>query len=192
MQGHPGVTLKKGDIPESKPNLFTSPGKKGSYGTIKTTLSELRGAGGMHGEYKYTAEPYGHGQQDGKSKVSDTPFVPSNPPKKGSYGWIKTNIGNKAHGTVGEFGYKPQGYGARTAEKQKFETPFVPPKAPKKGYNCTLSKYPQFAADPEHIRIQAQRQARKEEREKLAGANPWHPPCVPKIGATRSVVRMNV
>lgn len=188
------MPLKKGDVPEGKPNLFTSPGKKGSYGTIKTTLSELRGAGGMHGEYGYTADPYDrpHAKDANAKKVSDTPFLPANPPKKGSYGWIKTNIGNKAQGTLGEFGYKPQGCETRKVVTEKVETPFVPPKAPKKGYNCTLSKYPLFAADPEHIRIQAQRAAKKLEREKLAGANPWHPPCIPKVGATRSIVRMNV
>jgi Domain of unknown function (DUF4586) len=139
VQECPEVALKKGDVPAGKPNFFTSPGKKGSYGTIKTTLSELKGAGGMHGEYAYTADPYDRSQaKDGKvSKVATAPFIPANPPKKGSYGWIKTNIGNKAHGTCGEFEYRPQGYEMSEGAKQKVETPFIPPKAPKKGYNCT-------------------------------------------------------
>jgi hypothetical protein len=139
MQECPDKALKKGDVPVGKPNFFTSPGKKGSYGTIKTTLSELKGAGGMHGEYAYAADPYDRSRTcKGKvSNVTDAPFIPANPPKKGSYGWNKTNIGNKAHGTCGEFEYRSPGCQAHEGSKKKVETPFIPPKTPKKGYNCT-------------------------------------------------------
>lgn len=37
--------------------------------------------------------------------VSDLPFKPSSPAKKGSYGYIKTNLGNKATGLMGEYKY---------------------------------------------------------------------------------------
>jgi Domain of unknown function (DUF4586) len=199
LQGSPEIRLKKGDISEGKPNLYTNPGKKGSYGYIKTTLSERKCAGGMHGEYTYAAEPFDRAKQlerEAKKKapkVTDSPFVPTNPPKKGSYGWIKTNIGNKAQGSVGELAYKPQGYEVPQAKRdKKLETAFVPPRAPKTGYNCTFGKYPELHADPEHLKIHARRQALKEERDALTGGNPWHPPNIPKIGATRSIVRMNV
>jgi hypothetical protein len=49
--------MKKGDIPAGKPNLYTNPGKKGTYGFIKTTLSERKGAGGVMGEYTYQVLP---------------------------------------------------------------------------------------------------------------------------------------
>lgn len=40
--------------------------------------------------------------------VTDVPFKPSNPGKKGTFGMIKTNLGGKAGGVMGEFKYAEQ------------------------------------------------------------------------------------
>lgn len=195
MQGSPDVKLKKGDIPAGKPNLYTSPGKKGSYGFNKTTLSERKGAGGMQGEYRYVATPFGTSASPATTATaSDVPFVPCNPPKKGGYGYAKTNLGNKAVGVTGEFGYLPHGDGAPAAKAAvgKLETPFVPPRAPRAGHNRTLAAFPVYYADPDQLKQDARRQARQLEIQAMAASNPWHPPSVPKMAATRSVVRMNI
>lgn len=197
FQGSTHVSLKKGDVKEGKPNLYTSPGKKGSYGFIKTTISEHKGAGGAHGEYRYTADPYSRGMElesgiKAKAKnIVDAPFVPSNPARKGGPGFIKTTIGNKARGIAGEYEYKPCGPEIHSGSSQKAEAAFVPPRAPRKGYNCTFSKYPVYAADPEHLKSEVRKQA-KEKEKAMMPANAWSPPNIPKIGATRSVVRMNI
>ena len=197
FQDSPVVPVEKGFIPDGKPNLYSSPGKKGSYGFIKTTLSEHQRVGGAQGEYQYIADPYNRSKvleaaaRAKVHRVTDAPFVPSNPPRKGGSGYIKTTIGNKAHGIAGEYQYKPCGSVSGTALGAKVETAFVPPRAPKKGYNCTFSKYPAYAADPEHLKSAAQQQARKLSQQKMSSTS-WSPAQIPKSGATRSVVRMNI
>jgi Domain of unknown function (DUF4586) len=204
VQGSPDVKHKKGDYVPEKPNLYTNPGKKGSYGTVRTTLSERKGPGGMQGEYAYQAEPYDRARQleterrKASKNVSEVAFVPANPPKKGSYGYIKTNLGGKATGVAGEFEYVPQGGGASPAlpvasgAAGKIEVPFVPSRASRKGYNCTMGKYPEHYADPDQLKADARRQARKLEAQALAAAGPFRPANIPKMAATRSIVRMNV
>mmetsp|Transcript_33312 Transcript_33312/g.106298 ORF Transcript_33312/g.106298 Transcript_33312/m.106298 type:complete len:155 (-) Transcript_33312:374-838(-) len=49
---------QKGDFPVGMPNIITNPLKKGSYGTIKTTLGEKQGVAGVTGEYSYAGDPY--------------------------------------------------------------------------------------------------------------------------------------
>ena len=194
---------KKGDFVGEKTNLYTSPGKKGSYGTTRTTLSERKALGGMQGEYSYQAEPYErHRQMAAAEKkaarnVSESPFVPANPGKKGSYGYSKTNVGNRASGVAGEYAYAPHGGGGGGAGGQpsttaKIETPFVPAHVPRKGYNCTLTKFPVYYADPDQLKADARRQARKLEHAALASGSPFRPTNIPKMAATRSIVRMNL
>lgn len=187
--------MTKGDVRQGKPNLYTSPGKKGSYGFIKTTLSEHQGAGGALGEYQYIADPYSHGSSlvaDTKVKnITDAPFVPSNPARKGGSGYVKTTIGNKAHGIAGEYQYQPCGPVTSTVPGATIETAFVPPKGPKMGYNCTFNKFPIYAADPEHLKHAARQHANKLARDMMP-PNAWSPPHIPKAGATRSIVRMNI
>eukprot|EP00892_Ulva_mutabilis_P008334 jgi/Ulvmu1/5873/UM250_0001.1 len=197
IAGSPDVPLKKGDMPATRPNLYTSPGKKGTYGFIKTTLSEHQGAGGALGEYHYIADPYNRGKvleakaQARSKRATDAPFVPTNPARKGGSGYIKTNIGNNAHGIAGEYQYQPCGLVTSATYNAKVETAFVPPRIAKAGYNCTFSKFPVYAADPEQLKRDAQQRAKKMSQE-LMPANAWSPPHIPKAGATRSIVRMNM
>jgi hypothetical protein len=200
MQGNPEVKAKKGDFPAEKPNLYTSPAKKGTYGYIKTTLSEKHGPGGMHGEYSYAADPYDRAhaliveEKKRAKNVSDLPFRPSNPPKRGTYGYTKTNIGNQATGSNGEYVYEAQGTTApnRRPCGQKHSSPFVPSRVPHKGYNCTLNKFPEYFADPDQLKADAKRLAHKLERQVLASHSPWHPSSIPKAAATVSIVRKNI
>jgi hypothetical protein len=47
--------------------------------------------------------------ETGRSQcVTDLPFRPSNPGKKGTYGMIKTNMSGKAVGSMGEYKYVEQ------------------------------------------------------------------------------------
>jgi hypothetical protein len=205
VQGNPEMKLKKGDTPAGKPNVYTSPGKKGTYGYIKTTLSERFVTGGLQGEYKHPAEPYDVARhleaEEAKKKalkICEASFIPTNPPKKGTYGYSKINMGNKAAGVVGEYGYQLHNESGPCKSKMshqrehKFETPFVSSRFPRKGYNCTINKFPEYYAEPDQLKHDARRQARKMEMAAMASANPWHPSSGPKMAATRSVVRMNI
>ncbi len=52
--------------------------------------------------------------ETGRSQcVTDLPFRPSNPGKKGTYGMIKTNMSGKAVGSMGEYKYVEQVRAAR-------------------------------------------------------------------------------
>lgn len=198
MQGSPEVRLLKGQYPELKANFYTSPAKKGSYGYIKTTLSEQKAAGGLVGEYTYTADPYDAAkvqalaEKKAHPNISEAPFRPSHPARKGSYGYIKTNVGNTAKGSMGEYAYLPQGDGGPRQVSTKFEIPFVPSAVPKKGHNCTLSKRAPYEADPDQIKLDARRLARKMEIDAMTSSNAWRPANIPKTAATRSVMRMNL
>jgi hypothetical protein len=202
MQGSPETKAKKGDFVGEKPNLYTSPGKKGTYGYNKTTLSEKRAPGGMHGEYSYAVDPYNRAhtlaveEKKRAKNVSELPFRPANPPKRGTYGYAKTNIGNKAMGANGEYTYEAQGATSASSKAGSVHkpkgAPFVPSRMPRKGYNCTLNKFPEHYADPDQLKADARRLASKLERQALGSRSPWHPSNVPRVAATRSIVRMNV
>ena len=202
MQGSPELKRKKGEYASEKSNLYTSPGKKGTYGTTRTTLSERAGPGGMQGEYSYQPDPYDRARQLANQarsvakNVTEQPFVPVNPPKRGTYGYIKTNVGGKAKGACGEFEYIPHGDGGEAEHKseghRKIDVPFVPSRVPRKGYNCTMTKFPEYYADPDQLKADARRQARKLELQALAARGAFQPANIPKMAATRSIIRMNV
>ena len=62
--------LKKGDVTFNTSNIKTNPSKKGSYGTIGTTLGEKVGKVGAVGEYKYVGCDYE--SDTGKSRTTLT------------------------------------------------------------------------------------------------------------------------
>ena len=51
-------TKKKGDVEPGPRNIITNPPKKGTFGFVRTTLSERQAPGGVAGEYKYLADAY--------------------------------------------------------------------------------------------------------------------------------------
>ena len=83
--------LKKGDVTLKTSNIKTNPSKKGSYGTIGTTLGEKLGKVGAVGEYKYVSCDYEWARKDAvasakgsrEKNVSNEPFKPCSPAKKG-------------------------------------------------------------------------------------------------------------
>ena len=76
--------LKKGDVTLKTSNIKTNPSKKGSYGTIGTTLGEKLGKVGAVGEYKYVSCDYEWARKDAvasakgsrEKNVSNEPFKP--------------------------------------------------------------------------------------------------------------------
>lgn len=199
MQEAPGGKLRKGSVPAARPNLYTSPGKKGTYGFIGTTLSERVKPGGCVGEYAYQIQP----PQPASARQRPSfpaPFVPANPPKAGLRGaGFKTNIGNKAGGACGELQYLPTGAlltsrapGHVSTAPKADVPPWVPPRAPRSGHNRTLHAFPKYYADPEHIKDEARRQAHAAKQAAMASAPAWHPAHVPRTGTTPSVMRMNI
>ncbi|BDA49043.1 hypothetical protein COCOBI_13-1530 [Coccomyxa sp. Obi] len=66
--------------------IYTSCAKKGSYGCIKTTLSEIKGSKGVAGEYEYIADPYPQVKYQSKTKegeVGREPFRPTQSNRRG-------------------------------------------------------------------------------------------------------------
>jgi len=202
LQGQPDVKKVKGQYPALKANFYTSPAKKGTYGFAKTTLSEQQAPGGTQGEYTYAADPYDRAREMREAEkkahqnVVETPFRPTNPPRKGGYGYSRTNVGGKAEGCVGEFGYVPSGDGAGAGPKQKHApramVPFIPPRVARQGYNCTLTKFPEYHADPDKVRDDTRVASQQAKQAAMASSTPFRPSSYPKTAATRSVMRMNL
>ena len=60
---------KKGDFPTGPRNIVTNPPKKGSFGFIKTTLSERQGFTGVAGEYGYKPSKYDQARGDAQGPI---------------------------------------------------------------------------------------------------------------------------
>lgn len=199
VQDSPETKKKKGECTSVPPNIYTSPGKKGTFGFNKTTVSERQGVKGVAGEYEYQPDPFDLGiksvQEYEKKKraqrISDSPFKPSNPPKQGGPGIPGLTLGGKGKGVAGEYGYEALGPDPKMSSKNP-EVPFRPSHPPHEGYNAALNKFPAHIPDPEIPRIQEERAAKKQLREKLASQNPWKPSMTYRTDCTRSIVQMNV
>ena len=103
----------RSDVPEQHyKNIVTGPGKKGTYGFNKTTLSERQGHKGVATEYEYQHEPEELQRQRRKqereadlaARPTTLPFKPVNPPKRGGAGVPNTTI-SKGKGVAGEWEY---------------------------------------------------------------------------------------
>ncbi|GBF93493.1 hypothetical protein Rsub_06626 [Raphidocelis subcapitata] len=188
---------KKGEIPGQPKNIVTSTPKKGSFGTIGTTLSERKGARGVAGEYEYMADPvhFAVRVKDGE-KSPHAPFRPVGPPKRGGPGTVARHFGGRVKGAVGEFAWQPRpeppvrsrapgaaaaggggeeaGGGeaapaaAAAASPSAPGAPFRPAAFPRSGRQATFSRFPVYEADPDEPKAAARAAARKEERERLA------------------------
>lgn len=199
VQETPDVKKKKGEYGSSPANIYTSPGKKGSFGFTKTTLGERIGAKGIVGEYEYKADPFDlkvkaekeYEQKCRKQQISESPFKPCNPPKRGSYGIPGLTLAGKGPGVAGEYVYRDLGPTPKVAQHNP-EVPFKPSHPPHLGHNCTLNQFPKHLEDPEAPKLQAQRAIAKLQQEKLGSQNPWKPSMTTKTDCTRSIVQMNL
>ncbi|GMH42572.1 hypothetical protein BSKO_10491 [Bryopsis sp. KO-2023] len=189
---------KKGDYQQGPPNMHTNPSPKGTYGCTKLTLSERVGHKGVAGEYEYVNEPFGeellaqrrHERQKREQNITEAPFKPANPPKRGLAGFPGRLVGGKGLGVSGEFRYVPLGEAARQRIKPP-DVPFRYSGPPKKGCCPTFGRFPEHVPDPETLKMQAARDLSKMEREKLAGHNPWRPTIKKRVDCVRSILSMN-
>ncbi|KAG1661493.1 hypothetical protein FOA52_010208 [Chlamydomonas sp. UWO 241] len=192
---------KKGDFPEKPKGIYTSPGKKGTYGMNKYTLSErAAGVKGVANEYAYEHDPdtekrarhLAEMEASHKAMASDHPFVPSNlhasqrinkipyicapPPLVGRLAEIAA-----AKAAV-EAGLEPP------PEKASVE-PFRPS-------NIHVAKRVNpipYEHDPEAPKLEAAKTKRLEESKRIAAQGAWRPNMGGnKSDMVRSVVRMNI
>lgn len=85
------VKTLKGETKEQPRGIYTSPAKKGSFGFDKLTLSQRVGHKGVATEYEYLHDPaalheankLAEREAERKARVTEKPFKPAAPPKKG-------------------------------------------------------------------------------------------------------------
>lgn len=189
---------KKGDIIPEPRGMYTNPSKRGTFGFNKTTLSERQGYRGVATEYEYQADPITlahkrHVEEleaDRKARVTELPFKPSHPPRRGHYGVPNTTL-SKGKGVAGEYEYITEGPRPHFTEPP-IDRPFKPTHPPKSGYNSTINKFPEYLHDPEGPKVEALAEKRKTEQSKLISANAWKPSNSYKSDCTRSIIRMNI
>mmetsp|Transcript_21622 Transcript_21622/g.41258 ORF Transcript_21622/g.41258 Transcript_21622/m.41258 type:complete len:323 (-) Transcript_21622:414-1382(-) len=193
------LVKQKGQFEAGPRNIVTNPAKKGTFGMNKTTLGEKISVGGAVGEYSYQPSPYDEQRRlasedaahKAANKASDKPFKPPNPIKKGGFGTPGVTLGGKGPGIAGEYQYVDQGPQPR-ATITHLEKPFRPTGNAKLGYNCTFNKFPAYQEDPMEVKLQAERQARLEEHQRMASGAKFVPPNILKGGATPSVLHKNI
>jgi hypothetical protein len=148
--------------------------------------------------YEYQHDPEGLLQQkrreaaeaDRKARVSELPFKPVNPPKKGGFGVPNTTI-SKGKGVAGEWEYvipapAPKSEGG--SEEKKDLTPFRPTN---KFASQRIEKI-DYIHDPEGPKLQKESEKKKAERERLQAIGAWKPTIGYKTDMVRSIVRMNL
>jgi len=179
---------QKGDVVNAPFNVTTNPVRKGTFGYVGTTIGvpstagERRAWKGVAGEYAYVPDPYDAAriaEKEYKKKlppfVSETPFRPANPPKRGGagmWGGAKAISGHPKDcgGTISPYHqYIPTGFDKKKTKaeveaeryKDKYERAAFRPSNParkggpgywgcgtKGGGSGTLSNFPQSMADP--------------------------------------------
>lgn len=191
------VPLQKGDVQEKARGIFTNPPKKGSFGMNKFTLSERQGHKGVAGEYEYLHDPASHHAKQRnearlahkKACVTDMPFKPSNPPKKGTYGMINTTI-SKGQGVAGEYEYKL--VAGDEGPKQKFVGEDINPFRPSNAHAADRTSHIPYIHDPMGAKKAKESAAKLAESKRLAETGAWRPNMSYKSDMVRSVVRMNI
>mmetsp|Transcript_7679 Transcript_7679/g.25440 ORF Transcript_7679/g.25440 Transcript_7679/m.25440 type:complete len:312 (+) Transcript_7679:52-987(+) len=190
---------KKGDFASGPRNIVTNPSKQGTFGYRGTTLGEKLGAGGAIGEYQYKPDAYenkrkvevAESKKSIEMRVTDKPFKPTSPPKRGGAGVPGRTLGGRGGGVCGEYTYKMEGP-SKPEAGEALERPFRPSHPPKEGYNSTLNKFPAYQEDPLDLKIKKEKAARKAEIERMNAQPKFVPPSTMKSGATVSVLRKNL
>mmetsp|Transcript_24220 Transcript_24220/g.52925 ORF Transcript_24220/g.52925 Transcript_24220/m.52925 type:complete len:340 (+) Transcript_24220:316-1335(+) len=208
------VKKKKGEVPQVPKGIYTSPAKKGTFGYNKVTLSERVGYKGVATEYEYQHDPDGllkarqrqQMEDDRKARVSDLPFKPSNPGKKGTFGVPNTTI-SKGEGIAGEWKYVMQAApgsagtdggaaagetsgsgGGAAAGESKDLTPFRPSNA----HVGKRLNHIEYIHDPEGPKMKAESEKKKAESARIAASGAWRPNMSYKSDMVRSIVKMNI
>lgn len=192
------IKKKKGDIVSEPRGFYTSPSKRGTFGFNKTTLSERQGYKGVAGEFEYHADPTTLAKQkhieqveaDRKARISELPFKPSHPARKGTFGVPNTTL-SKGKGVANEYEYITEGPTPHIPPIP-IDRPFRPSHPPKRGYNGAINRFPEYLHDPEAPKLQALVDMRKAEQAKLISGNAWKPSNSYKSDCVRSIIRMNI
>jgi len=190
---------KKGDFEVGPRNIVTNPSKKGTFGFRGTTLGEKTGSGGAIGEYSYVGDKYDlarraeieASKKSVEDRVTDKPFKPTSPPKRGGAGVPGRTLGGKGAGVCGEYTYIEQGP-TKPEAADELDKPFRPSHPPKLGYNSTLNKFPHYQEDPLDLKIQKEKAARKEEIDRMNAQPKFVPPYTGHSGATASILEKNL
>lgn len=190
---------KKGEITQHPKGIYTSPAKKGTFGMDKFTISQRAGHKGVATEYEYQHDPLSllqekqrlEREKDQKARVSEKPFKPAAPPKKGGYGVPNTTI-SKGKGVAGEWEYvmaptSTEGEGKEKAEKQEYMA-FKPTNA----FASQRVEHIPYIHDPEAPKLQAESDRKLAESKRIASTGSWKPTQSNKTDMVRSIVRMNL
>lgn len=131
---------------------------------------------------------------DRKARVSELPFKPANPPKRGGPGVPNTTI-SKGKGIAGEWEYilgadiKDTTGKKSEAEMEKNMVPFKPASLTSK----TIGRIIEYIHDPEGPKLVAESARKKAESQRLATTGAWRPNVnAVKTDMVRSIIRMNI
>eukprot|EP00798_Chlamydomonas_sp_ICE-L_P019100 gene19100-25704_t len=196
MPAYMGKKNMKGDFPDKPRGVYTSPAKKGTFGMNKTTISErVAGHKGVATEYEFQHNPEevliqqrrDAQQADRKARVTDLPFKPSNPPKRGGAGVPNTTI-SKGKGVAGEWEYLTPHDPTPKPPPAAVENPFKPSNQHVGG----RTNHIEYIHDPEEPKMEKTAARKKAESAKLASTGAWKPNMNKKSDFCRSIVRMNI
>ena len=234
-QGEGDTRKKKGEVVNEPYNIVTNPMKKGSFGYIGTTLgvpnggAEKRAWKGVAGEYAYVPDPYDAArlaEKEWKKKqpkqISETPFRPANPGKKGGPGMWGGHRAMADHpkdcgGAISSFHpYIPTSMDVKKTkadvEANAWKDPydraaFRPSNPPRKGgpgyWGCgkkgggsgTLNSFPEATADPYDTLRYTLLDEKKKKKESLGALSDRTAFCPASFGrskCTPSVFTMNI
>mmetsp|Transcript_40118 Transcript_40118/g.64681 ORF Transcript_40118/g.64681 Transcript_40118/m.64681 type:complete len:316 (+) Transcript_40118:185-1132(+) len=184
-----GRTIRK---PLAPRNFLTSPSKRGTYGMVGINIGGK--IDGVVGELTYSMNPPRERERPKTTSISDRPFSPTSPAKRGSYGMVGLNIGGKASGINGEFAYESDGlFNRPRTTRGETVKPFVPSSPSKLGPGIygTVGSYPEYSADPEDAKMATAREHRATQRSKILGPV-FRPSGVPKTVRQPSIMSMKM
>lgn len=184
-----GRTIRK---PLAPRNFLTSPAKRGTYGMVGINIGGK--IDGVVGEFTYSVNPPGERHRPKTSSISDRPFSPTSPAKRGSYGMVGLNIGGNTSGINGEFSYQSDGlFNRARTEGATAVKPFVPSSPAKHGPGIygTVGSYPEYSADPQDEKMAQAKAQRAAHRSKIIGPV-FRPSGVPKTMRQPSIMSMKM
>jgi len=179
--------ISKDDIKHTAPNVLTAPSRKGTYGVPGInigTYGKPSTAQGIVGEYTYMSEPYDAARSlEAETKKQSTekfggrsPFKPSSPPKRGTYGFPGTHIYAQNFSQVGgtggvcnEYSYTPGEDRKPSRENSHIDKPWVPSNPSKIGHNSTINEFPEYVPDPLDKKLEREKTERSEFLAKQTG-----------------------
>jgi len=151
--------------------IYTNPGKKGTYGVPLTTIGK---------PLDLMDEPYLVGRELEKveRKVAREK-IPS------SKGFISTHMSQTGLFDNSIYAYNAGDWAEKPKEKKPtLEKSFRPTHPPKKGFNCTINKFPEYTEDPEEIKLKEAKEERAAERAKKTVKGVFYPNKGPKSKPT--------